>query len=410
MTAAIREIGLSSQAVPLAPLVSFPEDSALSELPRLFDAEWLWQAYCQEFGIPGAIPQRIRIRQFTHSLGRTAVVSYEMEWPSDEYLPTQHFAAVVERGKPIELFQYPEDPRLPGLSEAAYPATALALLNKHVLPFRAKRAGVDLIRYRPASRAVLRHSAGKARFYARVMRPDAVTPLLTAHEFIARSDFVAPRLAGFWPEGGVAWFSEIPGKNLRQQIRRGKAPDPSRLLDGLQTLWDTPLETNAIRPFNLAGAYERAKRSFRHNVRDSGAAQRNLDDASRSLDSFVRSWRPAGIAHNDFYDDQMLVLPDGRIALVDFEEAGPGDPMLDVGNFLAHLRWSSRFGGKSGAGEYYRVFRRAALDRFHWSERDLALREAVCLFRICTNTIRHPHKDWRDRLQAGLSLVNEILD
>ena len=31
-------------------------------------------------------------------------------------------------------------------------------------------------------------------------------------------------------------------------------------------------------------------------------------------------------------------------ALVDFEEAGPGDPMLDVGNFIAHLCWRSRFG------------------------------------------------------------------
>ena len=58
-------------------------------------------------------------------------------------------------------------------------------------------------------------------------------------------------------------------------------------------------------------------------MRDSGAAQRNLDDASRSLDSFVHSWRPAGIAHNDFYDDQMLVLPDGRIALVTLRRRDP---------------------------------------------------------------------------------------
>ena len=167
------------------------------------------------------------------------------------------------------------------------------------------------------------------------------------------------------------------------------------------------------RTFNLAAAYRRAKRSFRHNVRDGGPALRSLNEATKSLDSFVRSWRPTGIAHNDFYDDQMLVLRDGRIALVDFEEAGPGDPMLDVGNFLAHLKWASCFGRKKkgdGSGAYYQQFRSAAIERLGWSENDLAFREAVCLFRVCTNTIRHPQGDWRNRLEAGLTLVNETLE
>ena len=53
--------------------------------------------------------------------------------------------------------------------------------------------------------------------------------------------------------------------------------------------------------------------------------------------------------------------------------------------------------------------RDAALDRFRWTERDLAFREAVCLFRICTNTIRRPQEDWRSTLGAGLFLVNETL-
>ena len=335
-----------------------------------------------------------------------------MEWRDDEYIPSQHLAIRVERGKPVELFRYPEDSRLPGLGQASHPETALKLLNRHVLAVRARRAGVELIRYRPASRAVLRHSVGRVRFYARVMRPDAVTPLLTAQELIGRSGFVLPRLAGYWAEGGVVWLSEIPGRNLRRGIQAGKLPNPSVLLDGLQGLWSAPHVPDGARPFNLSGAYRRARRSFAHNVRDRDSAQRSLNDSTRALDPFVRSWRPSGIAHNDFYDDQMLVLRDGRIALVDFEEAGPGDPMLDVGNFLAHLRWASCFGRKrrrDGSGALYRVFRQAALERFRWTERQLVFREAVCLFRICTNTIRHPQGDWRSRLEAGLSLVNETL-
>ena len=58
---------------------------------------------------------------------------------------------------------------------------------------------------------------------------------------------------------------------------------------------------------------------------------------------------------------------------------------------------------------YREIFQRAALERFGWNEKELALREGVCLFRICTNTIRHPQPDWLCRLNAGLSVVNEIV-
>ena len=403
----------STEVVPLSPRVAFPEDPGLADLPKLFDSEWIWQAYCRRFGTPGTDPDRIRIRQFAHSLGRLALVSYEIEWPVDDYLPSQHLAIRVERDKPVELSRYPEDRSLPGLLQAANPESALELLNTHVLAVRARRSRVELVRYRPASRAVLRHSVGGVRFYARVMRPHAVRPLLDAHRLVAQSGFVSPRIAGYWAEGGVVWLSEIPGKNLRQRIQAGKLPEPTPILDGLQALWAETRVPAGARQFDLSRAYRRAKRSFRHNVRDGGLALRSLDDATRSLDSFVKSWHPTGVAHNDFYDDQMLVLRDGRIALVDFEEAGPGDPMLDVGNFLAHLKWAAAFGARrrtrDGNNAFHEQFKQAAIERFRWSERDLAFREAVCLFRVCTNTIRHPREDWHDRLDAGLSLVNDTL-
>ena len=401
----------SPTAVALYPQVAFPEDPGIPELPRLFDPEWVHGAY-RQFGGQEPSPHRIRIRQFSHSLDRTAVVSYEVEWHPHQYLPSQNFAAIVQRDGPEELFQYPEDSRLPGLPEVSHPETALELLSRHVLAVRSRRARVELVRYKPASRAVLRHGAGRVRFFVRVMRPTTASTFLAAHELMAQSGFVVPRVAGYWAEGGAVWLSEIPGRNLRERVRRGRMPDPSLLLDGLEPLWKASPKGNSGRPFNLAGAYRRERRSFRHNAQDNTAAMHNLKDATRSLDPFVRDWQPSVIAHNDFYDDQMLDLRDGRIAVVDFEEAGPGDPMLDVGNFLAHLRWATHFGPRGGMdarGAYHQIFRSAVLDRFGWSERELALREAVCLFRVCTNANRRPRDDWQGRLEEGLSLVNEIL-
>ena len=79
------------------------------------------------------------------------------------------------------------------------------------------------------------------------------------------------------------------------------------------SLWAQPLSDQS-QPFNLLGAYRRAKRSFTYLQTDT--ASEVTARITRVLDPFVEAWRPSTVAHNDFYDDQLLVLPDGRAALV----------------------------------------------------------------------------------------------
>ncbi len=398
--------------VPLHPRVEMPEDPGLPGLPMLLDGGQVWEAYCRRFGIPAAVPMEIRIRRFNHSPGSQASVSYEAEWDPDEFLASENFTIRLDRSGAIELFRFPEDGHLPGLERAAVPEEAIRLLNKYVLNVPARRVRVDVVRYRPGGHAVLRHRIGRARFYVRAIRPAAVHSYVQAAELAGHSGFVVPRLAGCWPEGGILWLSAIPGSNLREHIRRGHQPDPQALLDGLEALWSAPYNGVGQHPFNLPGAYRMATRTLRHATRGREKLRRDLNEARGLLDPFVQAWTPVCIAHNDFYDDQLLLLPDGRIALVDFEETGAGDPRLDVGNFLAHLAWTARFrrkGPAEASRDYREVFRRAALDRFPWKEKELDLREAVCLFRLCTNTIRQLQQDWPSRLSQGLSLVNETL-
>ena len=390
----------------------FPADPKLPDLPKLFDHEWVW-GNCQAQLPAGHVdPRRIRIHHFIHNIGSSATVSYEIDWREDSYLPAEYFVATVRRNGRINVSRYPQDQQLPGLERAARPDEALRLVSAHVLSVPARRARVQLIRYRPTYRAVLRHIMGKARLYARVVRPGDFAPFLAAYERSRQSGFAVPELAGYWAEGGVMWLAEVRGRNLRELVRKGRGPNPDRLLTGVEMLWNNPVEANAAPAFNLSGAYRRAMRSFRHNLRDYDDAAHTLRYIADSLDPFVQSWRPLTMAHNDFYDDQMLRLRDGSIALVDFEDIAPGDPMLDIGNFLAHLRWSGRFSRGDRAvycRRYYDKLRDASLARFGWDSQCLAFREAVCLFRVCTNAIRHPKADWRDKLSAGLSLVAEHL-
>ena len=401
----------AAPTVPLYPSMEFPKDPGLNDLSKLFDPDWVYSTYRSMAREGYPVPEQFRIRQIGYTPGRVAIVSYMAAWDEETYLPWEHFIARVDRGSPIEVFQFPYDRSLPGLEQSVDPDSALKLVNKHVLAIGARRIRVEVIRYRPGNRAVLRHHVGRTRFFARVMTPRALSPFLGGWEVIARSSFVAPRIAGYWGDGALVWMSEIPGKTLRRLIRRGMPSDPDPILNGLETLWSQHYAGPSGRAFDLPAAYRRAKGSFVHLARNTHT-ESVLNKITKPLDRFVQSWHPSAIAHNDFYDDQILVLPDESMALVDFEEAGPGDPMLDVGNFVAHLTWRSRFGhlGEFDITPSYRDdFRSAAIKRFGWDERELNLREAVCLFRICTNAVRQPRDDWRGKLEAGLCLVDETL-
>ena len=399
-----------SSEISIHPTMEFPTDEDLPDLPGLFDGGWVWKRYCCEFGEQELDPERITIHGVSHTRGREAVVTYEVEWPDDAYLPNERFTLQLARDNSLRIFRFPDDDYLPGLHEACDPESAMRLVGTHVAAIPPRRMRVQVIRYRPRSHAVLRHRMGKSRLYVRVVRPSTIPDILRSAELIGRSDFAVPRLAGLWQEGGVLWFSEIPGKNLRGQIRKGEQPAPGLILDRLESLWAVPEAGSGIPPFNLPGAYRRAKGILGHSVGEHDDGWQDYRRAVEALDPFIENWQATGTAHNDFYDDQLVMLPEGKIALVDIEGAGPGDPMLDVGNFLAHLKWSSQVSRRGTTfGEYRDAFREEALQRFRWAESDLGLREAVCLFRICTNAVRHPREEWRERLAAGLSLVNEVL-
>ena len=139
-------------------------------------------------------------------------------------------------------------------------------------------------------------------------------------------------------------------------------------------------------------------------------ACRLLQQVTNILEPFSKAWQPSALAHNDFYDDQLLLTPEGNLALVDFEEIGPGDPLLDVGKLLAHLRRAARFGNSQEACDTYRrLVRSEALARFGWEPQALALREAIALFLLTPGPFRQLQDDWHGRVETGLALALEAL-
>ena len=241
------------------------------------------------------------------------------------------------------------------------------------------------------------------------MRPARMARLLLGGQLAERADFVIPRLVGSWAEGGVVWLAAIPGETVRTLIHQGRAPDPDMILDHLTRLWGGPVSP-PVRSRSLAPGFHMIRNLLSHLLQDQESLHM-LQRVVNILGPFVEAWRPTMLAHNDFYDDQVLLTSDtGRLALVDFEETGLGDPFLDVGTMLAHLHRSARFGAPETVDAYRHSFRLAALNRFGWDEQELDLREAYALFRLSANPFHQLRSDWLSAIEAGLAVANEVLD
>ena len=200
----------------------------------------------------------------------------------------------------------------------------------------------------------------------------------------------------------------LRGKTLRSLIKRGEAPEPGVVLEPLSQIWSIPTPPEAP-PLDLRTQFRSARLCLEQLLRRE-PGRRLLEEAVDALGPFVESWRPSSMAHNDFYDDQVLIPPGERPALVDFEELGLGDPLMDVGNMLSHLHGLSRFGSATEAfSDYHRRTRSAALRRFGWEERDLDLREALALFNLSNFPIRRIRERWEEDVTGYLRLAADVL-
>ena len=390
---------------------SLPEDGRLPSLPRLLDGQWVWESYCRRFGPPEDEPQRVRLQQVLYRPGAWALASYAIEWRWGKWTMEDQFGVELAAGEEERLFRYPDDPYLPGLPRAALAPEAHDLLTDHVglHPYLLE---VEPVRYVPGTHAVLRHTmrwrrGGEATLYARVLPPDRLERFLRATDLMKGSGFMLPWVAGSWAEGGVVWVAGVPGATVRSLIRRGKAPDPSLILDGISPLWESPpQEGHAV---DVQAGMKWTRHLLSHAL-EQEEVRELVHRVAGALGPFAEAWRPTSLAHNDFHDAQLVLTPSGRLAVVDYEEAGPGDPMLDVGNMLAHLRWMAWFGKSEHYGGYGDTLREAALARFGWDRRELALRQSYALYRLCTNPLRGLRPGWASQVEEGLRLALGALD
>jgi aminoglycoside phosphotransferase (APT) family kinase protein len=121
---------------------------------------------------------------------------------------------------------------------------------------------------------------------------------------------------------------------------------------------------------------------------------------------------PAGewIVHGDLYENQVFVDGD-RLGLIDLDDLGPGDPLLDAANFSAHLLLLGTSATPAAATilRYRDELRAAFCHRFDADPADLRWREAYCLLRLASGPFRVLHPEWPCRMAQRLALATEAL-
>jgi hypothetical protein len=315
-------------------------------------------------------------------------------------------AAVVageHRGESVEvgIWSWPWDPALPALPTASNPV----LLAEEFREFGLSTAATLDIRpraYLPSQRAVLEVHDGRFRWFVKVVRPSAVATLCHRHDLACRHVPVPPVLAST-PDGLIV-LPQAHGTPLRTLIVDGDAalPAPAVLESVLDAL---PVELMTLPPqpshLQLVDWHAEALRCV---AAAEPAVLSRLAEVVEALHSVEA--RPAEMvpAHGDFYEGQLLAEGGRVTAVLDVDNAGPGERSDEWATLLAHLSALAldTTGRETATGYADAVL---AHTQRRVPAQQLRQRTAAALLGLAAGPFRVQHRQWPVHTVARLDLA-----
>jgi aminoglycoside phosphotransferase len=258
------------------------------------------------------------------------------------------------------LFQvFPADLRLPSLPAAIDPG-AMAPVLALALGGDVREVAVDVLRYKPERKCLLRYRLGAEVVYARISRQPnfdrAADNLRRIREADGGGGFDLPLPLALVEEMGMELFSHLPGVPLFTLVDEPAFPALcARTGAAVHAFHALPVTLEA--QLDRDADFER----LRESTADFAWLVPEQSARTRALAQQVTGWlqdtppAPARLVHGDFHGDNVLV--DGeRLGLIDFEDCAMGDPADDVALNWAQLHWYAAKGRGDG--------RRAFLDAY----------------------------------------------
>jgi len=255
------------------------------------------------------------------------------------------------------LWAYPNDPNLPGLAVLASPAAVADVVRRDPAAFGLAAPGdvVDLRlavgKYVPGQRCGYRYLVRwrgpdgevERAFYGKAYRAGlgrdafAILRQLAASDAVARGSLRIPMPYAWDSERDIVWQEMLPGRSFSKDARAlDLAAVAAPVAEALAAFHTAPLDlgpglglvTELAALAVSSRKIERAYSSLAQRVR---ALRETLEHKAAILPPV-----PPTPVHGSFKSSHIFDAG-GRIAFIDFDGAGIGDPAYDVGRFLAHL-------------------------------------------------------------------------
>ena len=259
----------------------------------------------------------------------------------------------------------------------------------------------QLLRHKPGRRALIRYELrrvsrslvsqelsvlGKLRFRKADLQTPALHDLLRAQGLNGSNPqgVGVPANLGVFSAGNIWFQAVVPGKELSQYLKSGADIAPFTLAGrALAVFHSTPV--TSPRSWSLQNEADVLTKALDKAViacpelKDRIIALRHL--SLRAFDSLPAV--TAQLIHRDFYQDQLL-MDGSRVWILDLDLVAQGDPAIDIGNFLAHIKEYSlrRYGCVSALQSIEQAFMKGyMLEGCAVDERRIKLLEALSLAR-----------------------------
>jgi aminoglycoside phosphotransferase (APT) family kinase protein len=266
---------------------------------------------------------------------------------------------------------FPRDSRLPVLLRALSQSHARDIVAGAVgvAPFELTSLEADVIRYRPGRRCVLRYrftsprETGQeviAKAYHDGERRDEVWRKLAALSPQARSAAMrVPKPFGGPGRASLLFMERMPGVNLGDKLEEKAAPEIAhairRAAAGLAAFHEMRLQGERPWSVDQAIADLRLRVRIAHSVAPELVRRIEplLDESAARI---RRACEPEECLIHGEYKPSQVLISDDSFAVVDLDRAGPGDPAIDLGQFMAAVRKEAVLEGQHhlcGADEYF---------------------------------------------------------
>ena len=237
-------------------------------------------------------------------------------------------------------WRFPNDPAMPWLAQ---------LMDSREIPELGQQpvSAIEIVNYRPEIRCTARYRFAVSEVEtARVVygktyadeRGRTVNINLRAlqSQFQSAVAFVMPQALSYAADRRTLWLEGLQGQALAKlDFATGVAEKIPALANALAAFHQlTPPSLPVL-------TLQQQLQEWRKKADKLSHAYPAIQPALAALLIQLQQNRPEfetlGLIHGDFHIDQLLVLPDGSLALVDYDELALGDPLQDLANFAADL-------------------------------------------------------------------------